>query len=383
MTSLSTHSSYQNSLNEVILSRRSLTPPLEEEDPMPSLLSRDHLSLAAKVVYQATRPIFLVALYRGYFSSLYGMAGYSVPVRLAEELLRDLGGEPLFIPSSDGAHLQAMFFSSEIFMGKQEKVFRKWKVLFEQNPVIAKIFEVDLDGTNLRELMRLPKETIDPCYPRKKGVVHCLGAGTIFEMNPQYILQTLYRGVDHLSFNYRGIHKSSGSPSYEGTCNDAFYATKHLRDLYSCTNTSITVVGTSMGGGPALFAAKLLPGVDVVLDRTFSRLGAVKIKPFIQSIFTRLAEKFYPYPNEEWIGKIQGKVCIIHAIKDKLIDRSHAQRLVNAYQKDHNSSPSFILASGGHGSRYGGDRYYSWYADGVSQKKFSQALMGYFISDLC
>jgi fermentation-respiration switch protein FrsA (DUF1100 family) len=232
--------------------------------------------------------------------------------------------------------------------------------------------------------MRLPKEVIDPCHPHKKAVVHCLGAGTIFEMNPQYVMQSLYRGLNHLAFNYRGIHKGVGTPSYEGTCNDAFFAVKHVRDYLNCQNHQITVVGTSMGGGPALFAARLLPGLDVVLDRTFSRLSAVHINSRFQRPFAYLAEKFYTYPNDEWIGKIEGHVCIIHARGDELIDRSHAERLIHAFEKDHqakHSRANFIDASGGHGGRYKGVHSYSWYTDGVTQSKYSKAIMGTPVSD--
>lgn len=376
--------SYQENFSYYEMNTRASTPLLVNEDPLPTLLVRRNMSLTARAVYTITRPIFLASLYSGYFTSLYTITGYAAPVRLATEFLLDIGGEHITIPSSDGAEIQGMYFSFENFNQNDEKIFHKWKRIFADNEKITSIFEVDLQGTDLRELMRLPKEVIDPCWNMKKAAVHCLGAGTIFEMNPQYILQNLYRGLDHLAFNYRGIHRSRGIPSYEGTCNDAYFALKYVRDRLDCQNRDLTVIGTSMGGGPALFAARQLPSVDVVLDRTFSRLSEVRINSKLQKAFSYLAEKFYTYPNNEWIGKIEGKVCIIHAKEDSLIDYSHAERLIRAYQKDKmdpSSNPNYIEAAGGHGSRYGGDANYSWYSDGVSQEKFSRALTGSYVND--
>jgi dienelactone hydrolase len=361
--------------------------PREERLDRPDLLAREHTHLQ-RVIYAVTRPLALFGLYRGYFTPLYGIAGVRPTIEAGKELLLDLGGEPVRIPTPDGSELSAMYFSADHFRTRADEVYRKWKPRLEADPRLTSYMEADLAGRDLRELMRLPISTTEPCHLYKTGSVRCLGAGCIFEVNPQAVLQNLYRGVDHLAFNYRGINESSGSPTFEHTCEDAVLATRYMQERLHCTQEQLLEMGTSLGGGPAIYAGTQIPGLDVVVDRSFSRLGAVRVGGCLQSAFRYLADTFYPYPSEDWIGQIPGRVCVIHAREDSMMEPEHAERLVAAYARGRLGEAaeddatavralrdrSYFEAAGGHNSRCGGDENYSWFADDRSQQLYTRFL---------
>ncbi|MBM3207089.1 MAG: hypothetical protein FJZ57_00555 [Chlamydiae bacterium] len=346
------------------------------------------LSLSQRITRAVTHPIALCGLFQGHFKSLFFVTGVKADLEHSKTLLLDIGGEEIKIPSSSGSMISAMYFSAEKFHEHIDAAFIKWKAILEANPRLTAFWEADLEGSDLRELMRLPETVLEDCSSHKKVVVRCIGANNLFEANPQSIFQHLYRGIDHLAFNYQGLNDSTGTPSYEATCADAYNCTKYIMKEKGFSAEQILMYGTSMGGGPALFTASKIEGTDVFVDRTFSRLSAVRTTAIAAPIFRYLAENFYPFPNEEWIKNVKGRACVLHGKDDSLIDRSHADRLVISYVESRSSEAgqdiaerSFIEAKGGHYGPSSGDADYSWYADAESQKKFSNFIKDKTISD--
>jgi len=342
-------------------------------------------------VYWLTRPVALLALYAPAFKSLYSLAKVNRALEYAREFLSDIGGHHVFIKTRDGAQISAMHFDPKRFKACEEGAFLKWQPRFEaaedgQLVKVAGWYELHPEGRNLRELMRLPPEVEVENLGDKRGVVQCLGRGCLYEGNPQAAMTYLYRGKHVLLFNYRGMGLSEGTPGYHETCEDGLSACEWMSETLGCGSRSLVVQGFSMGSGPAVHAASRMKDLDLIIDRGFSRLSAVKVHGFVAPMFRYMAENFYPYPNEDLLPRVTGRVLIIQAEEDLLIDDSHARRLFQVLVQSrlgHGASEetvaafrekSWVVVSGGHNSKGCGDRNYAWYAHGPSQSKVTRFL---------
>jgi pimeloyl-ACP methyl ester carboxylesterase len=285
-----------------------------------------------------------------------------------------------------------MYFDPAAFKECHNRAFLKWRRMFEESSdsQMSKVtgwYEIDRDGRDLRELMRLPPETAQEDDGQKMGVIQCLGRGCLYEGNPQAAMTYLYRGKHVILFNYRGMGLSEGSPGYLETCHDALAVTDWMHEKLNCKSNQLVIQGFSMGSGPAVYAASRTPNLDLIVDRGFSRLSAVKVSWCLERAFKYMAENFYPYPNDELLPQVTGRVLIIQAENDLLIDGSHAARLfeILAVAKlgpdasedaiESFRAKTWVVVNGGHNSKCCGDEDYAWYAHGPSQKKVS----GFFI----
>jgi len=93
-----------------------------------------------------------------------------------------------------------------------------------------------------------------------------------------------------------------------------------------------------------------------------------------------LVEKYYRYPNEDWINKVKGRVLIIEAKEDEYME-GQAEQLFEALckkktleEKKALKNSSWIQVSGGHYGSYWGDKTPSWYTDEKSQVKLDNFL---------
>ncbi|MBX3719158.1 MAG: hypothetical protein KF898_05880 [Parachlamydiales bacterium] len=350
-------------------------------------------SLKGKFVYAITRPIAIACFYPLTFPSLLNLKGLAGSVSSCRELLQDFGGESVRIRSTDGAELDGMFFDPLIFHERRQTAFDKWKILFGQPDFarLATLLEVELEGASLGPLMGLPSEFQSIEESEIKGVVCTLGAGSIYEFNPQAALMQLLRGRFALLFNYRGVMQSSGVPDGRATCIDGLYATNWFKERLRCENHEVCVMGTSMGSGAAIYTAAKLPGADLIIDRGFCRMNEVfetripcLLSP-LKSLTSFAIETFYRYPNEDLLPTVQGRVLIIEAVNDQLIPSSHAERLFHILVRskiphaeneeiEAFASQYWIRAPGSHSSIAGGDTEYSWYRDPNTQARLSQFL---------
>ncbi len=357
------------------------------------LLPNRRYSILARIGKVAIQPIALAGLFQGYFSCLYEIFDVKMPLAKSKELLEDMGAEIIKIPTGPNAEIFAMYFRADVFKSRLETLYQKWHRELSSLPRLQGFLEADLEAEDFMQLLRIPQASLENCSEYKKGVVRCIGANNLFEANPQAILHDLFRGMDHLAFNYRGLNESSGQPDFEGTLVDAYCATRYMLDRLNCRPEDLMIVGTSLGGAPALFTASKIHGLDVVVDRSFARLSLVKIHRLVQPFFSFFAESFFPYPNEEWITEVTGRVCIIQAKQDVLIQPFHAERLLHAYveaklgpnasfkEKEDLIQHSFHLAEGGHFGKLGGDPFDAWFSVESDQQKYSRFIQGKPISE--
>ncbi|MBS0653448.1 MAG: alpha/beta hydrolase [Verrucomicrobia bacterium] len=350
-------------------------------------------SLAGKLVYVISRPIAIACFYPLTIPSLLHLKGHASSIVSCRELLVDFGGESVQIRSTEGAVLDGMFFDPAIFQERQQAAFEKWRSLFAHADFLrlAAFLEVERRGDTLGALMGLPPEVQPIGESEIKGVVCTLGAGCIYEFNPQSALMHLLRGRFVLMFNYRGIMNSQGTPDGRATCIDGLYATEWFKQRLHCENHEVCVLGTSMGSGAAVYTAAQLPGTDLIIDRGFCRMDEVVqtripcILSPIKSLTSFAIENFYRYPNEELLPSVQGRVLIIEAVNDQLIPSSHPERLFSILVRskiphaereeiDTFKDQHWIKAPGSHSSIAGGDEEYSWYRDGNTHARLSRFL---------
>ena len=185
-------------------------------------------------------------------------------------------------------------------------------------------------------------------FPAEKGSLRCRLVFLLLHGNAGNICNRLgfYEawlglGVNVFSFDYRGYGASDGTPSEEGTYQDAEAAYGWLMARgFGAGN--IIVVGKSLGGGIASELAFRAP------------IGAL----ILQSIYTSIADvgaDLFPFLPVRWLNRIKYHtssklphihvpVLVIHSREDKVIRFRHAERNFAAA----NEPKMFWEIQGGH-----------------------------------
>lgn len=277
---------------------------------------------------------------------------------VGRDFLKDIGGVSVQIPTEYGA-LEGMYFSPELFHEKETAAYKKWKKLFAapKNVRLSQIYEINFTAHTLPGLFSLPR-MIKPSKKAKERTmgVLCLPAADLdYELDPQFILTFLLRGAHVLAISYSDIE-------WKKTCFEAKSAvewfSKHIQVPYD----DLTICGKSFGSGPATYAASECQGLNLIIDRGYARFSDAHPSPI-----RWLIEKYYRFPNEDWISRVQGKVLIIEAREDLFL-QGHAQRLYNAVT---HTTKTLISAYGCHYGLYWGDPFPSWYTDEKSQSQLN------------
>lgn len=356
---------------------------------------REPRTLQERVVYNASKGTVTTWIHPATSETLLHLTGYSRLKDLGKEFLKDIGGEPIQISTEDNAVLLGMYFDPKVYRKEQGKAFKKWRIKLAEpkNCKLSQIFEVNYRGHTIATLLSLPKN-VQPIKAAKKrplGMVCLPGSGLIYELDPQFVLTFLARGFHVLIINYRGIYPSEGIPDWKGTSLDAKYASEWLSRHLNAPYEDITIVGKSFGTGPAVYTATQLPKSNLILDRGFARLSEVcdyslpkGLKQLLTPFAKSLVEKYYRFPNEDWLPKVKGNVLLIEATEDEYM-RGQAERLFTALALGKTAEQikvlkerSWIQVSGGHYGKYWGDPSPSWYSDEKSQEKLSQFLKTLF-----
>ena len=354
-------------------------------------------SFSEKLFYNITKPLAFAWVHPATSNTLLSLTGYEKLKNQGARFLRDLGGESVQIATEDGAIIDGMIFDPDIYQAKQQEAYTEWRAFLNKpkNYKLSQIFEVNFKGGNLQSLFSLPKiGSIKNRKEQKMGVVCLPACGSIYELDPKFILTFLARGYQVLIINYRGIINSKGVPNWKGTCLDAKYAcdwmTRHIQGSYS----NIIVCGKSFGTGPAVYAASKCPGAHVILDRGYARMSDVcdySLPPVLKFLFASMAknfvEKFYRFPNEDWIGHIKGEVLFIEATHDYYM-KGQTERLFSALAKsqllrdeveiNELKERCWIKVSGGHYGEFWGDKMPSWYSDKKSQDQLNTFLLNIY-----
>lgn len=201
-----------------------------------------------------------------------------------KQLLIHLGGEALHLKTEDGRLLDAMYFDVENVYPEKKKSFS--------------------EDSNLT-------------------VILCLGNSSLYENAKDIIRFYLTQGVHVMTFNYGGYGLSQGSPSVFNTYRDVEAAYLYISEIKKAKDRKIIVHGFSIGGGPATYLASKYP-VDLVLDRTYAKLGSI-----VGGLLGRLTDYLYPYDNVRKIQSIKGNIHIVEAANDEIMAQHHVEALFN------------------------------------------------------
>ena len=127
-------------------------------------------------------------------------------------------------------------------------------------------------------------------------------------------------------FNHRGFAMSSGKPSEDGFLSDALAQYDVLAANPRVAPSNITVIGRSLGSGPAVYLAAHRPVAGVVLVTPYDSILA-------------LARRHYPYlPVRQllrhrfeahlWAGEARCRVLTVLAESDKVVPADHSHELL-------------------------------------------------------
>lgn len=160
-------------------------------------------------------------------------------------------------------------------------------------------------------------------------------------------IQLLHQlGLNVFIFDYRGYGKSEGSPSEEGTYQDASAAWEYLTTNRQLADSSIVVMGRSLGGSVAAWlSARENPAVSII-ESTFisaTELGA-DLYPWLP---VRWMIK-YDYNTLGNIKQVESPIFMAHSRDDQVVPYHHGQKLFEFADEP----KTFVELRGSHGSGF-------------------------------
>ena len=134
--------------------------------------------------------------------------------------------------------------------------------------------------------------------------------------------------ADVFVFDYRGYGKSDGTPFEAGVLQDAEAALDLLCERTGLQPKDIVIVGSSIGGGPAVYLASKHGCKVLILRRTFSSLPDAAARKF-PWLPVRLVMR-NQYPSTTRIKSYQGPLFQSHGQTDDLIPIEMGKTLFDA-----------------------------------------------------
>ncbi len=135
-------------------------------------------------------------------------------------------------------------------------------------------------------------------------------------------------GLNVFIFDYRGYGQSEGSPSEQGTYEDAEAAWEYLVGQKKTQPEKIVIWGRSLGGPIAARTAALHPSGPVVLESTFTSIHDLVEERF--GWFCSFLVLGYTYPTRKYLKEIHAPVLVVHSPDDEIIPYGHGRKLYEA-----------------------------------------------------
>lgn len=160
-------------------------------------------------------------------------------------------------------------------------------------------------------------------------------------------IQLLHRlGVNVFIFDYRGYGKSQGTPSEQGTYQDAEAAWNYLTNNRQITDSNIVIMGRSLGGAVAAWLAARKSPAASVIESTFTSAGALGADVYPWLPVRWMIE--YEYNTQEYIERIDSPIFMAHSRDDQVVPFQHGETLFHLA-----SEPKvFVELTGSHGSGF-------------------------------
>jgi fermentation-respiration switch protein FrsA (DUF1100 family) len=165
------------------------------------------------------------------------------------------------------------------------------------------------------------------CSPPAGHILFCHGNGG--NVGDRLIDAQLLTGAGFnvLLFDYRGYGRSTGRPDEQGTYRDALAAKEALARQPECDRGGVIYLGESLGGAIALELALRAPPRGLILQSTFTSVGAMARAhyPLIPSGLVPDA-----YPSIRRVRQLRAPLLVLHGDRDELVPLSQGQELFEA-----------------------------------------------------
>ncbi|MHC4716284.1 MAG: alpha/beta hydrolase, partial [Planctomycetota bacterium] len=191
------------------------------------------------------------------------------------------------------------------------------------------------DGTKLSAWflpVRKPKGVVLFCHGNAGNMSHRMDSLAIFRR----------MGYSVLIFDYRGYGRSEGSPSEEGTYQDARAAWDYLVTTRRADPRGIVLFGRSLGGAVAAKLATEESPAGLILESTFTSINDLGAQRY-WFLPVRLLSRFR-YQTLGLIGRVNCPLLVVHSREDELIPFDHGRALFEAAGEPR----SFLEISGTH-----------------------------------
>ncbi len=188
-----------------------------------------------------------------------------------------------------------------------------------------------------------PRATLLFCHGNAGNISHRMESIVLFHQ----------LGLNVLIFDYRGYGQSEGSPSEQGTYQDAEAAWDYLTRQREIPPSQIILFGRSLGAAIASRLAVDQEPLGLIVESAFSSVPD-------------MAAHYYPYLPVRWISRFQYNtrkhlislnrpLLIIHSPDDEIIPYDHGQQLFAAAREP----KQFLSIRGGHNDGFllSGEQY--------------------------
>jgi uncharacterized protein len=181
-----------------------------------------------------------------------------------------------------------------------------------------------------------PRGTVLFCHGNGGNISSCLDSAIIINS----------LGLNLLVFDYRGYGTSTGSPSEQGTYEDADAAWTYLTSERKIPPGRIIIWGRSLGGPIAARTASMHSAGLVIMESTFSSLQQLVNDRFFRTPSWVLSN--YAYDTRKYLGKVGAPVLVIHSPDDEVVPFAHGKALYQSLT----GPGSFLQIKGGHNNGF-------------------------------
>lgn len=137
------------------------------------------------------------------------------------------------------------------------------------------------------------------------------------------------RGLHVLLVEYPGYGRSTGSPTRTSTLATATAAYDRLAERSDVDRERIAVMGRSLGGGVAAELSRLRPAAALLLQSTFTSVGALAARTYFLPSFL-LRDRFRTL---QALRAYEGPVLVLHGRRDRVVPFSHGRTLAAASER--------------------------------------------------